>query len=72
MPFNRGESAADRLNSLYPVMLRMPVATLANGVDEDYSMTVPTGTNKEDLQQIIEDGIQICNRNYIRSSQLVR
>ena len=29
----------------------------ANGVGEDYSMTVPDGTNKEDLQQIIEDGI---------------
>ena len=45
-PFNRGESAADRLNSLYPVMLRMPVASRANGVSEDYSVTVPTGINK--------------------------
>ena len=35
MPFNRGESAADRLNKLYPVMLRMPVASRANGVGED-------------------------------------
>ena len=48
---------ADRLNSLYPVMLRMPVAARVNGVGEDYSMTVPAGTNKEDLQQIIDDGI---------------
>ena len=39
---------------------------------EDYSMTVPAGTNKEDLQQIIDDGIQIRNRNYIQSSELVR
>ena len=49
MPFNRGKSEANRLNSLYPVMLQMPVATRANGVGEDYSMTVPAGTNKEDL-----------------------
>ena len=50
MPFNRGESAADHLNSLYPVMLRMPVAARANGVGEDYSMTVSADINKEDLQ----------------------
>ena len=56
-PFNRGESMANSLNSLYPVMLRMPVAARANGVSEDYSVTVPVGTNKEDLQQIIDDGI---------------
>ena len=72
MPFNRGESAADRVNSLYLVMLRMPVAAQTNGVGEDYSMTVPVGTNKEDLQQIIDDGIQIRNRNYIQSPELVR
>ena len=33
------------------------MATQANGVSEDYSVTLPAGTNKEDLQQIIEDGI---------------
>ena len=65
-PFNRGESMLDCLNSLYPVMLRMPVATRANGVGEDYSVTIPVSTNKEDLQQIIEDEIQICNHNYIQ------
>ena len=48
------------------------MAARANGVGEDYSMTVPAGTKKEDLQQIIDDGIQICNRNYIQSSELVR
>ena len=71
-PFNQGESAADRLNSLYPVMLWMPVDARANGVGEDYSMTVPVGTNKEDLKKIIEDVIQIRNRNYIQSFKLVR
>ena len=48
-PFNRGESATDHLNSLYPVMLQMLAAARANGVGEDYSVTIPTGTNKEDL-----------------------
>ena len=71
-PFNRGESAADRLNSLYPMMLRMPVAARANGVGKDYSVTFPAGTNKVDLQHIIDDGIQIRNCNYIQSSKLVR
>ena len=53
-------------------MLQMPMAARANGVGEDYSLTAPDGTNKEDLQQIIDDGIQIPNRNYIQSSELVR
>ena len=71
-PFNRGESVADFLNSLYPVMLQILVAARANGVGEDYSVTVPAGINKEDLQEIIDDGIQICNRNYIQSFEMVR
>ena len=50
----------------------MPVAALENGVGEDYFVIVPAGTNKEDLQQIIDDGIQIRNHNYIQSSKLVR
>ena len=48
------------------------MAAQANGVGEEYSVTVPVGTNKEDLQRIIDDGIQIRNRNYIQSSELVR
>ena len=72
MPFNQAESAADRLNNLYPMLLRMSVVARDNGVGEDYSVTVPAGTNKEDLQQIIDDGIQIRNLNYIQSSELVR
>ena len=70
--FNRGESLAYRLNSLYSMMLRMPVVARANSVGKDYSVTIPVGTNKEDLQQIIDDEIQIRNNNYIQSSELVR
>ena len=48
-PFNQGESAADRLDDLYPRMLRMPVAAWASELGEEYSIAVPTGIIKEDL-----------------------
>ena len=48
-PFNRGESSADRLHELYPVMLRMPVVVRARGQGEKYSISVPSGTIKEDI-----------------------
>ena len=43
-PFHRGEAAADRLNNLYPHMLRMQVVARGMGLGEDYSMSVPAGT----------------------------
>ena len=49
-PFNRGESAADRLDDLYLRTLRMPVASRAGGLGEEYSVVVPVGIIKEDLQ----------------------
>ena len=48
---------ADRLNNLYPHMLRMPVAARGMGLSEDYSVSVPVGTQKEDIQRIIDDEI---------------
>ena len=71
-PFHRGESAADRLNNLYPHMLRMMVAARGMGLGEDYTVSVPAGTRKEDIQRIIDDGIQVYNRNYVQSTELVR
>ena len=71
-PFHRGESAIDRLNNLYPHMLRMLVAARGMGLGEDYLVSVPTGTQKEDIQRIIDDGIQVRNRNYIQSTDVVR
>ena len=41
----------------------MPVTSLAGGLGEEYSVAVPAGTGKEDLQQIVEDGMQIRNQN---------
>ena len=64
-PFNWGESATDHLDNLYSRTLRMPVTSRAIGLGEGYSFAVPVSTVKEDIQQIVEDGMQIRNRNYV-------
>ena len=69
---HRGEAVADRLNNLYPHMLRMSVAARGMGLGEDYSVSIPTGTRKEDIERIIDDGIQVRNRKYVQSTELVR
>ena len=56
-PFHCGESAADRLNNLYLHMLWMLVAARGMGLGEDYSVSVPARTRKEDIQRIIDNGI---------------
>ena len=71
-PFNRGEFAADHLDDLYPRILQMLVTARAVGLGEEYSVVVPISTIKEDIQQIIEDGMRIHNRNYVQSSELVK
>ena len=71
-PFHRGESAANWLNNLYPHMLRMPIIARGMGLGEDYTVSVHAGTRKEDIQRIIDDGIQARNRNYVQSIELVR
>ena len=67
-PFNRGESVADRLDDLYPRMLRMPVTAREARLGEEYFVVVLVGTIKEDIQQVVEDGMQIRNRNYVQSA----
>ena len=69
--FNRGESSADHLHDLYPKMLWMPVTVRAGGQGEEYNISVPCSNSKEDLQQMIEDGIQVRNRNFDQSTELV-
>ena len=71
-PFHRKASAAYRLNSLYPPMYRVSVAARGMGLHEDYSVPVPASTPKEDFLQIIDDGIQVRNRNFVQSTELVR
>ena len=50
----------------------MPVTARAGGLGEEYSVAVSTGIIKENLQQIIEDGMQVRNRIYVQSTELVR
>ena len=71
-PFHRGEAAANQLNSLYPHMLRMPVVSRGMGLGEDYSVSIPARTQKEDIERIIDDEIQVRNCNYVQSTELVR
>ena len=71
-PFNRGESVADRLDDLYPRTLRLPVRAQEGGQGEEYSVTVPVGTIKEDIYQIVEDGMQIRNQNFVQTAELVK
>ena len=71
-PFHRGASAADQLNDLYPPMYRVPVAARGMGLHKAYKVPVPASTPKEDFLQIIDDGIQVRNCNFVQSTELVR
>ena len=71
-PFHRGAFAADRLDNLYPHIYRVPVIARGMGLREDYSVTLPAFTPKEDFLQIIDNGIQVRDRNFIQSTELVR
>ena len=71
-PFNRGESTVDRLDDLYPRMLRLPVRAREARQSEEYSIVVPVRTIKEDIYQIVEDGMQIRNQNFVQMAELVK
>ena len=71
-PFHRGEATTDRMNNLYPHMLRMPVAARGMGFGEDYLVSVPIETQKEEIERIIDDEIQAHNCNYVQLTELVR
>ena len=42
------------------------------GQSEEYSAVVPVGTIKEDIYQIVEDEMQICNQNFVQTEELVK
>ena len=48
------------------------MAARGMGLGEDYTVSVPSGTRKEDIERIIDDGLQVRNRNYVQSTELVR
>ena len=60
-PFHRGASVADRLGNLYQHIYRVSVVARGLGLREDYTVTLPASTPKEDFLQIIDDGIQVQN-----------
>ena len=35
-------------------------------------MAIPVGTIKEDIRQIVQDGMQIRNCNFVQSAELVK
>ena len=63
-PFNRGESSADHLHDLYPALLRMPVTVRTEGRGEEYAISAPASTSKEDLLHMVEDEMLVQNRNF--------
>ena len=70
-PFQRGASAADRLDNLYPHIYRLPVVARGMGLRGDYSVTLPASTPKDNFLHIIDDGIQVRNINFIQPTELV-
>ena len=71
-PFHRGASAADRLDNLYPHIYRVPVVARGMGLREDYLVILHASTPNEDFLQIIDEGIQVRNHNFVLSIDLVR
>ena len=64
-------STANLLNDLYLVMYWVSVAARGIGFHEAYNVPIPASTLKEDFLQIIDDVIQVRNRNFIQSTELV-
>ena len=50
----------------------MPIEVRAKGKGEKYAVSIPTYAYKEDLKQVVEDGMLIRNRNFVQSTKLVR
>ena len=70
-PFNRGESLTAHMHQLYPELLRMTVVVQAEGIGEEYAVIVPAYACKDELKQVVEDGMLIRNRNFVQSAELV-
>ena len=52
-------------------MLWMPVEVRAEGKGEKYVVSILAYACKEDLKQAVEDGMLICNRNFVQSAEMV-
>ena len=59
------------MEQLYPALLRMPVAMRAEGRGEEFFISVLTYACKDELKQMVKDGMLIRNRNFLQSTELV-
>ena len=53
------------MHQLYPTLLRMPVAVWAEGRGEEYVVSVSAYACKDELKQVVEDGMLIRNRSFV-------
>ena len=51
-------------------LLGRGVTMWAEGKGEEYAVSVPTYAYKEDLKQVVEDGMLIRNHNFVQSVEL--
>ena len=70
-PFNKGESPPAHMQQLYPALLQMSVAVRAEGRGEEYVVLIPSYASKDELKQVVEEGMLIRNRNFVQSTELV-
>ena len=59
------------MHQLYPTILRMPIVVRAEGRGEEYSLLIPAYGCKDELKQVVEDEMLICNHNFVQSAELV-
>ena len=59
------------MEQLYLALLRMPVALRDKEKGEEYVVSVPAYACKDELKQVVEDDMLICNRNFVQSVELV-
>ena len=59
------------MHQLYSTLLWMPIIVQAEGKGEEYAVSVLAYACKDELRQVVEDGMLIRNRNFIQSTELV-
>ena len=59
------------MHQLYPALLQMPVVVRDEGRGEEYAVSIPAYACKDELKQVVEDGMLIRNRNFVQSEELV-
>ena len=50
---------------------RVSVVAQGKGLCEDYSVTLPASSSKDDFLQIVDDGILVRNNNFVQSTEMV-